>query len=167
MVTAHRQLWMPVLLWQCSCKFGVNFAFVSTPKIAVNSSRQTRRSIFSAITKSLGGTEGSACLSILSRPVYLFKIKRVFWNTLWGLGQSWWLIGLSWLYRIRARAVLWWYDGGMARDETSRHSSPLLLTLLLSPSSSKTLHPPFFSNPPPLPPLPLTPPLLSPKFLLN
>ena len=50
--TVNRQLWIQVLLWQCSWQLCVNVAFVLTPKSAVKSSRQTRR-MFSAITNSL------------------------------------------------------------------------------------------------------------------
>ena len=48
----YRQLWILVLLFPRSWHIGVNFAFVSTHKSAVKSSRQTRR-IFSNITNSL------------------------------------------------------------------------------------------------------------------
>ena len=51
-VTMYRQLWMPVFLFSCSMKIGVNFAFVLTPKSAVKSSRRTER-LFSTVTISL------------------------------------------------------------------------------------------------------------------
>ena len=39
-VTVYRQLEIPVLLYSRSLPLGVNFAFVSTPKSAVKSSRK-------------------------------------------------------------------------------------------------------------------------------
>ena len=47
--TVNRQLWIQVLLWQCSWQLCVNFAFVLTPKSAVKSSRQTWRLFFTLI----------------------------------------------------------------------------------------------------------------------
>ena len=94
-VTVNRQLWILVFLFPPRWKFGVNFAFVLTPKSAFKSSRKSRR-IFSTIPNSLDNSSRRDTMLCAQHRSQLTGETRFCWQNQKHLGCFQTKIILNW-----------------------------------------------------------------------